>query len=34
MKVHLEQTKENEKNRGKNSDSGFAKTCDELVTDL
>ena len=34
MKIHLEQIKANNKFHGKNSgfvDSGFVKTCDELV---
>ena len=34
MKIHLEQIKANDKYHGKNSgfvDSGFVKTCDELV---
>ena len=35
MKIHLEQTKENDKFHGKKKsgfvDSGFVKTCDELV---
>ena len=34
MKIHLDQIKANDKFRGKSSsfvDSGFVKTCDELV---
>ena len=34
MKIHLELTKEKDKNHRKNSgfvNSGFVKTCDELV---
>ena len=34
MKIHLQQVKTNDKFYGKNSgfvDSGFVKTCDELV---
>ena len=37
MKIQLEQIKANKKIHEKNSDfvdSGFVKTCDELVTDL
>ena len=37
MKTHLEQIKENDKILGKSSgfvDSGFVKTCDELVIGL
>ena len=37
MKIHLEQIKATDKFHGKNSgfvDSGFVKTCDELVIDL
>ena len=36
MKIHLEQFKANDKFHGNNSDfvdSGFVKTCDELVID-
>ena len=36
MKIHLEQIKTNNKFHGKYADfvdSGFVKTCDELVTD-
>ena len=37
MKIHLAQMKANYRFHGKNSDfvdSGFVKTCDELVIDL